>query len=322
MANNGNFYLKGSTGTSFLEWVAATDTLSVQGTVKASQGIIGGWGIYSNQLQSTNNEIFLNSSSTPYVGVQTTSFNGNGVFMGYNGSAALFSAGNGSTRYMKWDGSQLSVKGGIYVEDQVGLRRSDNLGSVIITGGQDNGNSNGGQIDLVGNSNSPYGGVAQLMAGNVSTGHVYLKTANDQYRVTCLYNGKVGIRTANPTQKDFEVQGDTYINGTLDVVQGVTAACYNTSSSRKFKTNIVPVIGAMGTIEKLQGVTFDWKTRDLKNDFGLIAEEVNEVLPTIVSKNEKNEPTGVDYGRLTALLIETVKELNNRVKVLEAKLAE
>ena len=317
MANNGNFYLDGP-GNDFLSW--AQGVLSVQGTVNASKGAIGGWVLGASQVQSTNNEIVLNSS-TPYIGVQTTAFNGNGVFLGKSGSNYVFSAGNGSSNYMKWDGTQLSVKGGIYVEDQVGLRRTDNLGSVIITGGSDNGNSNGGQIDLVGNSNSTFPGVAQLMAGNVSTGHVYLKTANDQYRITCLYNGKVGIRTSNPTQGDFEVQGDTYINGTLDVVQGVTAASYNTSSSRKFKTNIAPIVGAVGIVEKLQGVTFDWKTKDIKDDFGLIAEEVNEVLPTIVSKDEKGEPNAVDYGRLTALLIETVKDLNNRVKYLESKLA-
>ena len=64
-------------------------------------------------------------------------------------------------------------------------------------------------------------------------------------------------------------------------------------------------------------MTFDWNNKDLKNDFGLIAEDVNEVLPTIVGKNGNNEITGVDYSRITALLIETVKELNIRIKALE-----
>ena len=97
----------------------------------------------------------------------------------------------------------------------------------------------------------------------------------------------------------------------------VTAAGFNSTSSRKWKENITPITNALDTVSKLQGVTFDWNNKDLKNDFGLIAEDVNEVLPTIVGKNDNNEITGVDYSRITALLIETVKELNTRIKVLE-----
>ena len=103
------------------------------------------------------------------------------------------------------------------------------------------------------------------------------------------------------------------VNGT------VTAQNYNTSSSRKWKTNITPIVNALDTVSKLQGVTFDWNNKDLKNDFGLIAEDVNEVLPTIVTKDKSNDVTGVDYGRLTAMLIEAVKELSAKVKQLENK---
>ena len=97
----------------------------------------------------------------------------------------------------------------------------------------------------------------------------------------------------------------------------VTAAGFNSTSSRKWKENITPITNALDTVSKLQGVTFDWNNKDLKNDFGLIAEDVNEVLPTIVGKDIDNNISGVDYGRITALLIETVKELNTRIKALE-----
>jgi len=108
-------------------------------------------------------------------------------------------------------------------------------------------------------------------------------------------------------------------NFTVDSSGNVTANSYNTSSSRRWKTNIKPITNATSTISKLQGVTFDWNNRNIKNDFGLIAEDVNVVLPTIVSKDDTSSVTGLDYGRLTALLIETVKELNERIKTLESR---
>jgi len=99
----------------------------------------------------------------------------------------------------------------------------------------------------------------------------------------------------------------------------VAASSFSTPSSRKWKTNIKPITDALNTVTKLQGVTFDWNTKDLKDDIGLIAEDTNEVLPTIISKDDNNTIVGIDYSRLTALLIEAVKQLNEKIKVLETK---
>ena len=111
----------------------------------------------------------------------------------------------------------------------------------------------------------------------------------------------------------------TVTGGNFSTSGTVTASNFNTSSSRRFKTNIQPIINATQTVSKLQGVTFDWNNKNIKNDFGLIAEDVKEVLPTLVGYDNSGNISGLDYGRLTALLIETVKELNERIKVLESR---
>jgi hypothetical protein len=66
--------------------------------------------------------------------------------------------------------------------------------------------------------------------------------------------------------------------------------------------------GALGKIEQLRGVSYDLKDSG-KHEIGVIAEEVGAVVPEVVSweKNRK-DANGVDYGRLTALLIEATKE--------------
>ena len=63
------------------------------------------------------------------------------------------------------------------------------------------------------------------------------------------------------------------------------------------------------------------KTEDKKqNDIGLIAEEVDQILPSVVGKNDKGEVSGVDYGRLTSILIQAVKELALEVDKLKNKI--
>jgi hypothetical protein len=100
---------------------------------------------------------------------------------------------------------------------------------------------------------------------------------------------------------------------------GATAPSFTSTSSKRFKTNINNLNNSLDSINKLQGVTFDWKETG-KSDIGLIAEEVNEILPDLVKKDEDDAPEGIDYGKLTAVLIEAVKELTQKVSDLESKL--
>jgi len=86
-----------------------------------------------------------------------------------------------------------------------------------------------------------------------------------------------------------------------------SSGVYN-SSSRRWKTNIQTLPDALAKIEQLRGVSYDRKDSG-KHEIGVIAEEVGAVVPEVVSyeKNGK-DAAGVDYGRLTALLIEATKE--------------
>ncbi len=88
---------------------------------------------------------------------------------------------------------------------------------------------------------------------------------------------------------------------------------WSTYSSRRWKTNIQTLLGALAKVEQLRGVSYDLKANG-KHEVGVIAEEVGAVVPEVVSYEENGKDArGVDYSRLTALLIEATKEQQQEV---------
>jgi microcompartment protein CcmK/EutM len=77
-------------------------------------------------------------------------------------------------------------------------------------------------------------------------------------------------------------------------------------SSIAYKDNVRTYENALDTVNKLRGVRFDWKDSG-KPSVGLIAEEVEKVVPEVVAHDEGNA-TGVNYASLVGVLVEAVKE--------------
>ncbi len=111
----------------------------------------------------------------------------------------------------------------------------------------------------------------------------------------------VGINTDNPS-------------ATLHVVgtAGNNTGVWSNLSDKRLKKDIEPIVGALETVEQLQGVTFHWKDAEKDAEFGrvrgLIAQDVEKVIPEWIKTDpdgyKRIEPIGVD-----ALLIEAIKEL-------------
>ena len=160
-------------------------------------------------------------------------------------------------------------------------------------------------------------------------------------------NGKVGIGTTSPSTHLHVAPNtsggipagwgggihafDIYANGSIacgtngDIKSylnkdgTVVGVSFTSSSSRRFKDNITPLENTLINVQKLSGVGYNWKNTG-KADIGLIAEEVDKIYPELVKKDEEDMPEGIDYGKLTAVLIEAVKELTQRVLELENRL--
>ena len=96
------------------------------------------------------------------------------------------------------------------------------------------------------------------------------------------------------------------------------------SSSLALKDNVRELEIDTSKVLALAPKTFEWKDADTvpehkrgKKSFGLIAEEVHEVLPELVTYNDANEPKRLDYSMISILLLEEVKKLKARIEVLE-----
>ena len=110
----------------------------------------------------------------------------------------------------------------------------------------------------------------------------------------------------------------TTLQGTLSVVGDVIA--YATSDIR-MKDNVRVIPQALAKVMLLRGVTWDWK-EDVREDLkaspttGVIAQDVEKVLPEVVSTREDGT-LAVNYEHMIGLLIEAIRELNEKIDRLQ-----
>ena len=124
--------------------------------------------------------------------------------------------------------------------------------------------------------------------------------------------GSVSIGTTSPVDIFTVVQGGGHaISDGWDVY-----------SSRRWKSNIHTLQGALGKVQKLRGVEYTY-TANGHHDVGMIAEEVGKVVPEVVSyEPDGKDARGIDYARLTALLVEAVKQQQTEIRELKSRVAQ
>ena len=128
-------------------------------------------------------------------------------------------------------------------------------------------------------------------------------------------NSKLDININGSNEFRFEADGDFHADG------DVYAFSTTVASDENLKKDIVTVADAVTKVEALKGVTFKWNKNDAESA-GVIAQDVEKVLPQAVktvNDMDGNEYKAVNYSGLTSILIEAIKDLSARVKVLEAK---
>lgn len=139
---------------------------------------------------------------------------------------------------------------------------------------------------------------------NASTGwHYYYHRGND-----CL------AISGSTTSSAYEA----YVHGDLYATGNITAY-----SDARIKENVVTIDSALEKVESMRGVYYNKiDDPDKTKEVGFIAQEVNEVIPEAVTYAEDVDQYGVKYANITALLVESVKELSQQVKDLQAEVKE
>ena len=108
------------------------------------------------------------------------------------------------------------------------------------------------------------------------------------------------------------------------VVAAGDVVAYYTSDIR-LKDNVEVIKGSLDKIEGIRGVEFDWNEKSNKlqqekgHDVGLIAQEVEKVLPEIV-QIRKDGIMAIQYEKVVPLLVEAIKEQQNTIENLESRI--
>ncbi len=137
--------------------------------------------------------------------------------------------------------------------------------------------------------------------------------AGGPYNIVFTKSGNVGIGTPSPSYT-LHVNGSAYSTGGW------------AGSDIKWKKNINPIDNALGSVMKLHGVSYEWRAEEYKDmrfdenkQLGLIAQDVEKVIPELVRSDAKGYKA-VSYEKLTAVLVEAIKEQQREIEELRAEI--
>ena len=294
-AGNGNLTDAGRltelAGTSWLWW---TDNFNdnVQGNVTAlciaptTGGSAGKMFVYNNQGSTY-------SPGWREIWTSTSDGSGSGL------DADLLDGAQGSS-YLRSDASDTfnAGNGGLFEVQGVFKVSNPSATSQAVT--ISNASSGGNTYISNGNGNTIFFGVPNLNTTNIEV---------QGSALAALFRGRFNSNfytNHESTSDSIRVAGDI-------------VAFY--SSDRRYKENIKPIESPIEKVKAISGVTFEWNEKSHKEtgkkDIGVIAQEVEEVLPEIV-ETRSNGYKAVDYQKLTAVLIEAVKDQQKQIDELKS----
>lgn len=174
-------------------------------------------------------------------------------------------------------------------------------------------------------------GTNAVTTAKINDGNVTLAKLNSDVTLSALPNAantRTDWDTAGNTKIDWYVNSNNEMrllaDGTLHVDGDVIAYSTTIASDKNLKNNIQNFTSPIEKVKQLNGVTFNW-ARNGKQSGGVIAQDVKEVLPSLVSEIKSLDDTSghlaVDYNGIIGLLIETVKEQQTQIDELKKQLS-
>jgi hypothetical protein len=243
-------------------------------------------------------------------------------------------ATTGSTNTLWIDGGTDSVGVGTNSPDsklQVEYTTTSNGSAAIAefgTSGTGAIANSGHQVIIGGPSVGGYTGLliySDTTSGNGQISFADGRGANDSWRGTIVYeHANDAMQFWTNASEKIRIESDGDLHGIADII-----AYSSTPSDKRLKDNVVTIGNSLDLVSQLRGVRFDWNigSKKGKHDIGVIAQEVEQVIPEIVSEKKLPLLTGndetiykvVDYEKLTAVLIESIKELKQEVDEIKQK---
>jgi Chaperone of endosialidase len=162
-------------------------------------------------------------------------------------------------------------------------------------------------LGIGGSSVSSLAGTANQITASASTGVVTLSVPP-----VFVVPGSLASTTNCAVGTSLTVGSTAVITG------GATAASFTVSSDRRLKKKIRKIGNAAGILRRLEGVRFTWQKSN-EPSVGLIAQNVEKVLPELVSINPETGFKGVNYDGIIGVLVEEVKALRAELNALKGR---
>ena len=154
----------------------------------------------------------------------------------------------------------------------------------------------------------------RLIVNDAVTSNVVVQFQNTATGVNDDVLNLIVARDASDAGNEFIRFFDDAGGALVGHIQGTTgdAILYTTTSDRRTKKNIRDLPDSLNKVMQLQPREFEWKDGG-ETDIGFIAQEMKSVYPNAVTGNELGNvsanPMGIDYGRITPLLVGAIQEL-------------
>jgi hypothetical protein len=285
-----------STSTKALVWESTNDPLKIRNIPTNNNQLTNGAGFTTNSGTVTNvqagNGISVSSgTTTPTVTAAPEART--------NTTGDLLINVNGVSRANMWE-----INSGLYLQ-----ARTDSSGGPRFRSGT--GTYSTPSISFKSDTNTGFWGGTDQINASCGGSHRF-QLAESGLKVV---SGALGVNVTPSST-----------NGRIDASNDILAY---SSSDRRWKENIKPIENALSKILKIGGYEFDWKelTEEERktqhgnegHDVGVIAQEVEEVLPEVVTTRE-NGFKGVKYDKMVALLIEGMKEQQSQIEELKSEI--
>ncbi len=137
--------------------------------------------------------------------------------------------------------------------------------------------------------------------------------------------GSVGIGTTTPA-RTLEVAGNIRVFACVENANGTSLTGSSCSSDIRFKRDIKPFPNLLNRVVKLQPVNYYWRTTEFpekrfgtQQSYGLVAQEVERVLPELVGEDKEGFKT-VDYSKLPLMMLQAMKEQQTQIEQQQKQL--
>ena len=181
--------------------------------------------------------------------------------------------------------------------------------------------SQGGNTITTGANNVIIGSYADVTGsggiGQTAIGHYALAAAN--------YSVAIGhyAGTGTPGSGSFHTVLLNMAGGSA-VYQTGTGELVSTTSSIRFKENVEPLESTLDKVIEMKPVRFKYKEQfstDTSDNLGFIAEEMNNLFPEVVVKNQNGQIQSIQYPKLTSVLTKALQEAVEKINILEQRVS-